>query len=229
MTRPTYSCEVCTHAGDWQVSLGGEVDMSNVPELEAALRLAQANANTVWVDLHGVEFMDSSGIAMLVRAQQRTAQHDNELCVLRPSAPVLRLLEMCGLDRALTLAERRTELPDDLLRRHAVIATDLQGLVTHWNSDAEMLYDRSARQALGRPITDLTVAPTDDRQAAAIMESIQQQGRWEGPFVVTRADASTFRAWVRDILVTDDRGQPCGLLGLSVPLAELAPLMSAAA
>jgi len=59
------------------------------------------------------------------------------------------------------------------------------------------------------------------------MQTIREQGRWQGPFEVTRADASTFRAWVRDILVLDDRGEPCGVLGLSVPLAELAPLAAA--
>jgi anti-anti-sigma factor len=223
-----YSCDVCTSAGEWQVSLGGEIDMSAIPELEGVLRLAQANANTVWVDLHDVSFMDSSGIAMLVRAQQRTVEHDNDLFVLRPSATVRQLLEMCGLDRALGLAELHPELPATSRRRHALIVTDLEGLVIHWNRDAELLYGYSAEWALGRRITDLTVAPSGDEQAASIMQTINEQGLWEGAFEVARADGSSFRAWVRDILATDDRGQPCGVVGLSVPLAEPAPLVNAA-
>jgi anti-anti-sigma factor len=228
MNGPLYSVEVCTHAGEWRVSLGGEIDMATVPELEAVLRLAQADANTVWVDLHDVGFMDSSGIAMLVRARQRASDHDNELFVLQPSASVGRLLELCGLDGALGVAELHPYFPPESGRRHAVIVTDLQGLVTYWNRDAELLYGRSAKQALGRPITSLTVASTDDEQANSIMQTIREQGHWQGPFEVAHADGSTFRAWVRDILITDEYRQPCGLVGLSVPLADIAPVRNVA-
>jgi len=223
----SFSCEVCTHAGEWQGSLGGEIDLSAVPELDAVLRLAHADANTVWIDLHEVSFMDSAGISTLVRTQQRASERDNELFVLRPSAVARRLLNLCGLDRRVAIAEQRPHWPSDSCRRHAIIATDLQGEVVYWNRDAELLYGHCAEEALGRQITNLTVAAPEEQQADSIMQTIREQGRWQGPFEVTRADASTFRAWVRDILVLDDRGEPCGVLGLSVPLAELAPLAAA--
>ena len=45
------SCEVCTHAGEWQVSLGGEIDLSAVPELDAVLRLAQAEYDSAKTEI----------------------------------------------------------------------------------------------------------------------------------------------------------------------------------
>jgi anti-anti-sigma factor len=194
-----------------------------VPEVEAVLRLAQADATTVSVDLHEVSFMDSSGIGMLVRAQRRAKTHNNEIVVLRPSATVQGLLAMCGMDRAL-IAQRSPDIANDPGRPHALIATDLDGIVTHWNRDAQTLYGYAAEDVLGRPITNVTVAPLHDRDAHKIMETIRTQGRWQGPFEVVRVDGSTFRAWVRDILVIDNEERPRGVLGLSVPLLVPAPM-----
>jgi anti-anti-sigma factor len=217
-----YACQVWTHAGEWRLSLAGEIDLSNVPEVEAVLRLAQADATTVSVDLHEVSFIDSSGVAMLVRAQQRAESHDNEVVVIRPSAPVRELLAMCGMDRLL-IAERDPD-GEEPGRTHALIATDLEGVVTHWNGDAQALYGYAPEEVLGRPITNVTVGPSHDQDAHRIMETIRAKGRWQGPFEVVRADGSTFRAWVRNILVTDRDEQPLGVLGLSVPLLVPVPM-----
>lgn len=217
-------CEVRTRAGVWQISLTGEIDLSNVPETEAVLRLAQADATTVRLELGGVSFMDSSGIAMLVRAHQRAKRHGNEIVLIRPSAIVLRLLELCGIDRELEIVRSDSESDDEPGRPHALIATDLEGIVTQWNRDAELLYGYASEDALGRPISQVTVTSLLDKDASKIMETIRVQGRWQGPFEVLRADGSTFRAWVRDILVTDDEERPRGVLGLSVPLLEPVPL-----
>lgn len=219
-----YGCAVRTHAGDWQISLTGEIELSNVPEAEAVLRLAQSDATTVWLDLNGISFIDSSGIAMLVRAQRRAKGNHNEVVIVRPSATVARLLEMCGMDRALDIADRDPEVAHGVGRPHALIATDLDGIVTHWNRDAELLYGYAPDVALGRPIGSVTVAPLHGHDASKIMEAIRTHGRWQGPFEVMRADGNTFRAWVRDILVTDDEQRPRGVLGLSVPLDVPVPV-----
>jgi anti-anti-sigma factor len=71
---------VRTHAGDWHISLTGEIELSNVPEAEPVLRLAQGDATTVWLDLNGISFIDSSGIAMLVRAQRRAKGQSQRGC-----------------------------------------------------------------------------------------------------------------------------------------------------
>jgi anti-anti-sigma factor len=61
------------HEGDtiW-VALGGELDVYATPSLRAALRnVEQAGAGTIVLDLRGLEFLDSSGLAVLLGAHER--------------------------------------------------------------------------------------------------------------------------------------------------------------
>ena len=225
---PGFSCEVCSHAGEWRICLGGELDMATMPLAEAALRLAQADALTVRLDLRSVSFIDSSGIAMLMRAQRRTHSYNTEFALVAPAAPVQRLLELCALERAVDIRYEEPWEHDDWVRRHALIATDLDGAVVHWNGDAEALYGYRAEAALGRSVRDLIVAPPDDDDARRTMQLLRTDGRWQGAFNVARRDGSTFRAWVRDIVMRDSEGRPSGLLGLSVAMTELATAADAA-
>ena len=107
---------------------------------------------------------------------------------------------------------------EDLLQREelAVIATDLVGVVTHWSAGAERLYGWSSVEVLGRPITELTVGPEDEKVAENIMQCVRQTGRWEGEFWVRRKDGLAFLAYVREAIVADDQGTPIGLVGVSI-------------
>lgn len=82
------------------VALYGEIDLSTAAEIEAAICSAVALRKRVVVDLRGVDFMDSSGVAVLVRTAQ---ENGVELTVAARSGPVARLLQMCGLERELAL------------------------------------------------------------------------------------------------------------------------------
>jgi hypothetical protein len=63
------------------------------------------------------------------------------------------------------------------------------------------------------------VAPQDTGVAERIMASVRASGSWEGAFWVTRRDDTRFLAYVRDVAVADDDGQPLGLIGISIDLA----------
>jgi PAS domain S-box-containing protein len=119
------------------------------------------------------------------------------------------------------LFDGHDELEGVLLRRldEAVIATDLAGTVKLWNAAAERLYGWSCAEVVGRPITEITVGPDDAEVAEQIMASVRSIGSWEGEFWVTRHDGSRFLAYVRDVVVADDDGQPLGLVGISIDLA----------
>ena len=77
------------------VALAGELDMSNVELLEQAVeRLAAAQPPRLIVDLSGLRFMDTAGIAALVGAAGRF----NDAVELRDPAPMVRrVLEFSGL------------------------------------------------------------------------------------------------------------------------------------
>lgn len=49
------------------LALGGELDLSNVPTLETTLDTAIESGKKVLVDLSGLEFLDSTGLALIVR------------------------------------------------------------------------------------------------------------------------------------------------------------------
>jgi anti-anti-sigma factor len=65
----------------------GEVDLSNAAGLRDHLidQVQQGNYNLA-VELGGVEFMDSSGLAVLISGLRRTREHDGSLVLIKPTA-----------------------------------------------------------------------------------------------------------------------------------------------
>ena len=81
-------------AGDLVIKLGGDVDLSNVEMLRAAIDAAVSNVpERVVFDLSTLDFMDSSGIALLLQ----TAAAATSVRVLQPSPIVRRVIEATGL------------------------------------------------------------------------------------------------------------------------------------
>jgi PAS domain S-box-containing protein len=97
-----------------------------------------------------------------------------------------------------------------------VVATDLDGVITHWSVGAQRLYGWSAGEAIGQHVLDLLIAPHERPMAAANLAAIRESGGWEGEFDVRRKDGSVIAAFTRGTLIKDDAGRPVGLLGLSM-------------
>ncbi|MBO1419555.1 STAS domain-containing protein [Streptomyces sp. FH025] len=75
----------------------GELDLDTVAELDAALALALAPPGTVVVvDCAGLDFCDSSGLTVLLRAQARAAANGSRIELARPQPLILRMLELTG-------------------------------------------------------------------------------------------------------------------------------------
>ena len=92
-----------TASGDWTVlTVKGEVDLNTAPKLKERVNalIAQGHANLV-VDLEGVEFMDSTGLSVLVSGLMRTSEAGGGMAVVCTRAQVLRLLALTGLDQVL--------------------------------------------------------------------------------------------------------------------------------
>ena len=84
-----------------RLSLNGEIDLATVETATSALKEALSSGKSVLVDLAKLEFLDSTGIAMLVTA---TREGGEQLSFL-PSehASVRRLLSLTGLDERMNL------------------------------------------------------------------------------------------------------------------------------
>jgi PAS domain S-box-containing protein len=105
----------------------------------------------------------------------------------------------------------------------AVIATDLDGVITHWNAGAQRLYGWTGMETIGSQFLDLLVEPTDRMAAEQNMESIRQTGGWEGEFGLRRKHGTSMLAYIRVTVIKDDVGRPVGMLGLSMDAAPPQP------
>jgi anti-sigma B factor antagonist len=93
------------------ITVSGELDLASSPALEEELeRVAQSDAEVVVVDLRELEFMDSTGLSVLVRAHQRAAEQGRRLGLVNGSQQVQRLLRLTGVSERLTLADTPEEL-----------------------------------------------------------------------------------------------------------------------
>ena len=80
------------------IAVAGEVDAHTAPQMKAALLEAVSRHRSVVVDLSAVTFMDSQGLAALLRARQEAEARAGSLCLERVPAGVLKLLRITGLD-----------------------------------------------------------------------------------------------------------------------------------
>jgi anti-anti-sigma factor len=80
------------------VRLTGEIDMATAPALTEALLTAMAGAKTITIDMADVTFMDSSGLQAILAAAAEATTED-PLVVKDPSAAVLRVMELVGVQQ----------------------------------------------------------------------------------------------------------------------------------
>lgn len=84
------------------ITLVGEIDLSNAGEVERELLHAEAtDAGAILVDLAGLQFMDSTGIRLLISADARARADGARLRLTRPPAQVFRVLCIAGIDELL--------------------------------------------------------------------------------------------------------------------------------
>lgn len=92
---PTLTAEPLVVDDRCIVTVRGELDAFSVPDARAVID-AVAGLD-VELDLAGVTFMDSSGLAMIVEARQQLMVHGRRLVLGARSAIVQRLLELSGV------------------------------------------------------------------------------------------------------------------------------------
>src|SRR5438874_2565185 len=93
------------------ITVKGELDLATSPALERELETAAAlDTSLVIVDLRELEFIDSTGLSVLVRAHQRAEESGPRLGIVNGSPQVQRLLNLTGLADKLVLAATPEEL-----------------------------------------------------------------------------------------------------------------------
>lgn len=94
------------NGGTRLIAFAGELDLANAGTAENALERSLADAGTpVVIDMRELEFIDSTGIALLVSALSRN-EGDGRISFIPSDSPaVTRVLELTGLAERLPLAE----------------------------------------------------------------------------------------------------------------------------
>jgi anti-sigma B factor antagonist len=79
------------------VKAAGELDLSTAPELEAVLTDAHATRADLTLDLTELEFIDSTGVHVVVNAYHAAKEAGTGFAITGASGEVLRAFELVGL------------------------------------------------------------------------------------------------------------------------------------
>jgi anti-sigma B factor antagonist len=89
------------------VCVRGELDLANAAGFEEAILPPVRAGRHAVVDLRNLEFMDSSGVRVIVGAHLAAAEHGGRLSLVRlaPGTPIQRVLSISGLDDVLDVVD----------------------------------------------------------------------------------------------------------------------------
>jgi anti-sigma B factor antagonist len=91
--------EITTVAVDGAVfvTVSGELDLQTAPELYEVLTEQSVKTDNLVLDLGGLDFIDSSGIRVVLIAWQESQRDGFALRLTRGSDPVMRAFQLVGL------------------------------------------------------------------------------------------------------------------------------------
>ena len=93
-----------------RVTVRGELDLSTAERLEEALRLAEARADgQLTLDYSGLEFIDSTGLQVLLDADHRAAAAGRRLVVVLGTGEARRVAELADAVDRLTVSDVVTD------------------------------------------------------------------------------------------------------------------------
>jgi anti-anti-sigma factor len=93
------------------LAASGELDLRTSPQLEERLNQAWASgAELVILDLRQIEFMDSTGLRVLLGAHQRAQETSRRFALVRGADQVERVLTLTGVRDLLTVVDAPEEL-----------------------------------------------------------------------------------------------------------------------
>ena len=82
--------------------VAGEVDVFTAPQLrEALVGAIEQGSRDVVVDLQGVDFLDSTGLGVLVAGLKRVRQYGGDLSLVCTREHILKILDITGLVKVL--------------------------------------------------------------------------------------------------------------------------------
>lgn len=101
-----FSVEVDGDGERPRVTVRGEVDVYTSPELKQAFESVlqgDAGAQTVVIDLSRLDFIDSTGLGVLVGALKRARASGGDVVLTTPPTSIMKVFEITGLTSLFTI------------------------------------------------------------------------------------------------------------------------------
>ena len=173
----------------WRIKLPSCLDAAVVAANEAAWRQLQSQSAGVLLDASAMEFMDSTGVGLLIRLQKRARQQGRQLIIAAPSASLRQALKLMKLDEFFT---QSPDVPSALQTlsnqdKAANVLMDLdiaskretalwQGEITSANAgEVALLTSSLLQQAVGTFTVDLSGLRFIDTTGIGLMVKLKKQ------------------------------------------------------
>lgn len=111
-----FTVDVDTSGPGPLVRVHGDLDLESAPELTSTLK-ALLGPYPLVLDLSGVEFMDSSGLGVLVGAHKESIAHGGALIVVGPQPRVRKILKITKLEKVFTVYSSLDDLAPELAQQ----------------------------------------------------------------------------------------------------------------
>jgi anti-sigma B factor antagonist len=86
------------------VAVGGEIDVYTAPKLrEKLISLVEGGSYQLILDMEGVEFLDSTGLGVLVGGLKRVRAHDGRIDLVCAQSRILRIFKITGLNKVFSI------------------------------------------------------------------------------------------------------------------------------
>ena len=88
------------------VAVGGEIDVYTAPKLRDKItELVAAGTYQIVVDMEAVEFLDSTGLGVLVGGLKKVRAHDGSLSLICNQDRLLKIFRITGLAKVFVIHE----------------------------------------------------------------------------------------------------------------------------
>ena len=107
------------------IEVGGEIDVYTAPQLkERLVSLADSGSYQLIVDMESVEFLDSTGLGVLVGGLKRVRNHEGWIDLVCTQSRILRIFRITGLNRVFSIYDT---VPEAIAAHDAPDPGDAEG------------------------------------------------------------------------------------------------------
>jgi len=105
MSRALLTISRLSGDGTVVLEMRGELDIASASQLEAEIRAVESEGGRLILDLSRLEFIDSSGMRILLAAASRAKANNHGVGIRRAQPAVHRVFEIAGLSDSLPFVD----------------------------------------------------------------------------------------------------------------------------